>query len=239
MKKIFLLLTLVFVTACNNKNEHSDKNLHITGSIDGLKQGTIYVKHIKDTLVETLDSISIKGNSTFESHINIAEPEMLYLFLDRGNTQSLDNSVEFFAEPGNITLKTTLKEFYAKMKVEGSENHTLYEEFKNYKSRFNDENLKLIEARLKNQEKNNLKTADSIENEYAKLLKRKYLYTANFAVNHSDKEIAPFIALSEISNAHIILLDTIQKSMTDKIKKSLYGKKLTTFVNERKKLENQ
>jgi len=32
-------------------------------------------------------------------------------------------------------------------------------------------------------------------------------------------------------------LDTIQKSMTPKIAKSLYGKKLNTLIQERKKLE--
>ncbi len=239
MKKITYILAVSALISCSKKEEHADKNLHISGNIEGLKQGTLYIKHIKDSLIETLDSIVINGNSNFESHIKIAEPELLYLFLDRGTTNSLDNSVEFFAEPGNLKLNTTLKEFYSKLKVEGSENHKLYEEFKSYKSRFNDENLKLIEARFKNEKIKSQKLADSIEQEYTKLLKRMYLYTANFAVNHSDKEIAPFIALSEISNANLNLLDTIEKSMTQKIKNSLYGKKLSSFIKERQATEKQ
>ena len=50
---------------------------------------------------------------------------MLYLFLDRGQTNSIDNNLPFFAEPGNIKIETTLKlslitfylkKFYAKIR---------------------------------------------------------------------------------------------------------------------------
>ena len=64
--------------------------------------------------------------------------------------------------------------------------------------------------------------------------KRKYLYTVNFALNNKDSEVAPYIALSEIYDANINLLDTINKVLTPEIKASKYGKKLEEFIAERK-----
>ena len=105
--------------------------------------------------------------------------------------------------------------------------------------RFNEENLVLIEKRLKNEMKPNPATADSIEQAYQKLLKRKYRYTAHFAVTHADKEIAPYLALSEIADINTPYLDTIQKSLTPEVAKSKYGKMLNEHIKERKTLEVQ
>ena len=51
-----------------------------------------------------LDTIKINGDSHFKSEMNIDEPEMYYLFLDRGVSNSLDNNIVFFAEKGKIKL---------------------------------------------------------------------------------------------------------------------------------------
>ena len=75
---------------------------------------------------------------------------------------------------------------------------------------------------------------NKIEEEQKAILKRKYLYTTNFAVNHADYEVAPYVALAEIYDINMKYLDTIQKSMTPKVSKSLYGKKLIDFIAERK-----
>ena len=66
-------------------------------------------------------------------------------------------------------------------------------------------------------------------------IKRKYLFATNFAINNKDHEIAPYIALAEIYDINLKYLDTIQKSMTPKVAQSLYGKKLTSYVNDIKK----
>jgi hypothetical protein len=77
---------------------------------------------------------------------------------------------------------------------------------------------------------------DSIQAEQDDNLKRRYLMTTNFAVNHGDYEIAPYVTLAEIPDVSLKYLDTIQKSMKPKIAQSLYGKKLTAYTKERKKL---
>ncbi|RYF19747.1 MAG: hypothetical protein EOO42_13815 [Flavobacteriales bacterium] len=68
-------------------------------------------------------------------------------------------------------------------------------------------------------------------------MKSRYLYAVNFAINNHDQEVAPFVVLSEINNVSLKYLDMIQRSMSPKVAKSLYGKKLKAFYEDRKKLE--
>ena len=240
MKKIFLAVITIFTLISCNKNEvDADANVHITGDVKGLSQGKLYLQKIQDSALVMVDSIIINGDSKFESHIKLDSPEMLYLFLDRGETNSIDNSLPFFAEPGNINIETTLKEFFAAAKITGSKNHDLWMKFDSINRRFNEENLLLIEKRLKNEMKPNTITTDSIKQAYQKLLKRKYRYTAHFAVTNGSKEIAPYLALSEIADINTPYLDTIQKSMTPEVAKSKYGKMLDEHIKERKTLEVQ
>lgn len=238
MKKITLaLLFIATLVSCENKETNKEANVHITGDVKGLSQGKLYLQKIEDTTLIIIDSITIKGDSKFESHIKLESPEVLYLFLDRGQTNSVDNNLPFFAEPGNITIETTLKHFFADAKITGSKNHDLWVKFKEMNSRFNDENLTLMEKRLKNELKPNQKTSDSIQVAYEKLLKRKYRYTAHFASTHGNAAIAPYLALSEIADINLSYLDTIQKNMKPEIAKTKYGKMLTKFIKERKASE--
>ena len=239
MKKIiFAALTMITFISCEKKEGVDGTNLHITGNIEGLGQGKLYIQKIQDSTLVVLDSIQIKGDSHFESHLQLESPEMLYLFLDRGQTNSI-NSLPFFAEPGTISIETTLKHFFADAKIKGSKNHDLWVEFNKINSRFKEENLNLIEKRLKNDLKPNPKRADSIEAAYKKILIRKYRYTANYAVTHGEYEIAPYLALSEIADITIPYLDTIQKSMKPKVAQSKYGKMLTQYIKERKAIEKK
>ena len=59
---------------------------------------------------------------------------MLYFFLDRGQTNSLDNNLVVFAEPGELSLETNLETFYADAVVKGSKNNDLYLNFKKINS---------------------------------------------------------------------------------------------------------
>ncbi len=99
MKKTIIAFVSLLVLASCDKNE-SNTNLQLTGTIKGLKKGTLYIQKIKDSSLVALDTIIIDGDSKFESDLNIASPEMLYLFLDRAISNSLDNNISFFAEPG-------------------------------------------------------------------------------------------------------------------------------------------
>lgn len=234
-KSIIVLLSIVVFASCSEKK--STKNFVLTGNIKGLKKGTLYIQRINDTVLVAIDTIKINGDSHFSSEFDLQSPEMLYLFLDRGVSNSVDNNISFFAEKGKMNIETSLDFFTADVKITGSKNQALYDEYKKVVSRFVDQDLDLIEKRINALKNNKIEEAARIEEEQKGILKRKYLYTTNFAVNHGDYEVAPYVALAEIYDINLKYMDTIQKSMTPKVAKSLYGKKLNVFIAARKRDE--
>lgn len=232
-KSIVLVLSTLFFFSCAEKK--SEKNFVLTGNIKGLKEGKLYIQRMKDTVLVAIDSIKISGDSHFTSEFDIQSPEMLYLFLDRGVSNSLDNNIPFFAEQGKMNIETSLDFFTADAKITGSKNHELYEEYKKVMSKFVDKDLELIQKKVMAYKENKTDEIAKIEEEQNGILKRKYLYSTNFAVNNGDYEVSPYVALAEIYDINLKYLDTIHKTMTPKVAKSLYGKKLTEYYNERKK----
>jgi hypothetical protein len=229
MKKSLLAFVSLLLLASCAKNE-SKTNLHITGNIKGLKKGTLYIQRVVDSTLVAIDTITIDGSSAFESDIDLKSPEMLYLFLDRGVSNSLDNNLLFFAEPGTINIDTNLDAYLSAAKITGSKNQELYEEYRKVSSRFRDDNLTLLEQKFNAIKSKNTKAIDSLSVKQDSNTKRRYLYATNFAINNKDYEVAPYITLSDIYDINLKYLDTIQKSMTPKVAQSLYGKKLTEYV---------
>ncbi len=110
----------------------------------------------------------------------------------------------------------------------------MYEEYKKIASRLIDQDLALLEKKFNAYKEGKTEEVVTINAQQENLLKRKYLFTTNFAVNHKDSEVAPYLALAEIYDINLKYLDTIQKSLTPKVSKSIYGKKLDALIKERR-----
>ncbi len=235
MRKILTAVVALAFLSCSGEKEKQG-NLDFSGKVEGLKQGKLYIQQIKDTAFVAIDSVIFNGNENFQTKFQIDEPQMLYLFLDRGETNSIDNNLMFFAEPGKMTLNTKLASFFASAKFTGSENQKLYEDYQKMMSRFSNSQLELTEKKLRAFQFNRQAPSD-LEQKNNDLIKRRYLFAINFAINNKQHEIAPYVALSEIYDANLKYLETIQSSLTPKVAKSKYGKMLTEFISERKELE--
>lgn len=233
-KILFALSTLLILTSCTD--EKLPKNtIKITGNIKGLKKGTVYVQRVQDSTVINLDTIVFNGNSNFESTFKLEEPEMLYLFLDRGTSRSNDNNVLFFAEATQMTINTDLENFFATAKITGSKNHDLYEEYKNIITKFSDQQLELINQKLTLLKNKKPVSNTEFQTKEDALLKRRYLYAANFAKTHGNKHLAPYIVITDIYDMNIKYLQEVQKAISPEIKQSKYGKKCTEYINSRQK----
>lgn len=233
MKKTFLLLTLILIASCNK----TEPNLTVTGSIKGLKKGTLYLQQLQDTVLIVKDSVIYNGNKNYALVSDLEAPEMLFLTLDKNTGDDIPR-ISFFAVPGNIEINTTLKQFELDAKIKGSPLQVKLEEFKEVSSKFNDQNLELIKAKFDAQKSGDSMKILKANNDSNNLLKRKYLYAINFALNNKETEIAPYIALSEVYNANIKYLDTIYNALPTNIANSKYGKELDTYIQKRKTEEN-
>lgn len=232
MKKTVLLFIILLCVSCNK----SKPNLTITGSIKGLKKGTLYLQQLKDTTMFVLDSLVYNGGDDYVLTTNLEEPEMLYLTLDKNAGNDIPR-ISFFAVSGIITINTTLKRFEYDAKITGSTLQIKLEEFKNVVSKFNDQNLELIKAKFDAQKSGDTAIIEKNKQDSDNLLKRKYLYAINFALNNKNSVIAPYIALSEIYNANVTYLDTIYNALPNDIASSKYGMQLNAFIKERKNTE--
>ncbi|MGA1227135.1 MAG: DUF4369 domain-containing protein [Tamlana sp.] len=231
MKKILLLFFALLVIACAKK----EKDLIVRANIKGLKKGTVYLKKIEDTLIKTMDSVAINGEHLIELESDLDSPEIFFLYLDKKSTEK--DRIKFFADKGITEINTSLKNFVFDAKINGSKQQKLLEDYQTMISKMNNRSLDLIKEQFEAQKNGDTIKLDSLNKQADAYLKRKYLYTVNFALKNKDSEIAPYLALAEIYNAQIKFLDTINNSLTPEIKASKYGKELNDFIKKIKEAE--
>ena len=207
----------------------------VKGEIDGLRKGTLYLQKIKDSVLIDIDSLTIEGVPKFEFKQEIITPEVYFLYLNKEDNDSLNDRILFFGEKGEIVINTLLNTFESSAKVTGSENQVLLQEYRSISRKFDEQNLNYIKGYL-SAIKTKLDDAeiDSIQNGMDNLLNRRYLYALNFASNNGDNVIAPYIALTEVYDANIKLLDTVASKLSEEVKDSKYGKELLEFIAKRK-----
>ncbi|MGS4345282.1 DUF4369 domain-containing protein [Myroides odoratus] len=238
MKKyigVALILGASFLASCNKETKETG-NVIINGKIDGLKQGKVYLYQVQDTTFVALDSVVFDGKTTaFTFKHQLESPEVLFLSLDRGHSTSIDNQLSFFAEPGTITIETTLKNFYQDAKVKGSQTNEIYKEYLKSRAMITDRQNDLYVALFEAQKNNNTAQLDSLQEVNKKLTGRLYLNAINFALNNKNSDVAPYIALTELYDRNIKYLDTIYNALTPEVINHKYGKSLNEFIQERKR----
>ncbi|MBS9773679.1 MAG: DUF4369 domain-containing protein [Tenacibaculum sp.] len=233
MKRIITILAISIITFSCSKEKG---NMIVKGQIKGLKKGKLYLQKLKDTAIISVDSVELFNNNKFTLSDNVNSPVMYYLTF-KGNLQ--ERRIMFFGEKGKITINDNIQNFGFKPIIKGSKNQEVLEKFNKVNNKFKLQRLDFIAKDIEARTKKDFKTVKELEENYKKMVRRRFLYTTNFAITHKDSEVAPYIALSELFDANISLLDTINKSLSEKVKKSTYGKQLDKFINDVKSNEKQ
>jgi hypothetical protein len=232
MKQLTLLLVCcLMLTNCTTPKENQ---MRLSGSVKGMKEGTLLLQKTKNNSFITVDSMIVKGDANFNFSEIIESPELYFLSLKTQNIDKEVGAIPFFAEPGDMTINTKLNNFLENAVITGSKNQKKYTQYKTLIKRYTDKNKNLTQLLISAAESKNMKAIDSIDTLQKRVLAGSYLATVNFALNNKEYEIAPFLALSEIYNANTKYLDTIYNTLTPKIKASTYGIALKEFIGQTK-----
>lgn len=230
MEKVLIICSLFLVLSCSKEKELG--NMVVQGKIKGLKKGSLYLQKIKDTTLVSVDSIHLYGRENFTLTDNISSPQMYYLYL-AGN----ENKVAFFAEPGTISINNKLDGFGSSPIIEGSKNQKIMEQYQEIAKKFQEKQLDLLAKNIQAQKEEDLAGSLAIRKQSEQQNIKKYVYTINFALNHTDSEAAAYIALTELVNANVKYLDSIYNTLSKSVQQSLYGKELADFIHLIKETE--
>ena len=220
MKKALIIISTIIIMGCNSNID----NMSVSGNVDGLMKGTLFLQSQKDSVVVNLDSMYLKGDGNFKLSTYINEPDIFYLYLDKQDGDSLNDIITFFGNKGDIQINTRLNTFDTSFEISGSENSELLNEYNSIIRKYNMQNLDLLEIFYNAQIENNQTRIDSVNSELESLIRKKYLYTLNFSITNSANEISPYIAVSQIPDANVDLLRKVYDTLPEYIKDSKYGK---------------
>ena len=227
MKKIItLLLVSILIAACSSKKEG---NMVVQGQIKGLKKGSLYLQKMKDSVLISVDSVNLLGNDQFRLTDNVTSSVLYYLTFD-GNTT--DKRILFFGEKGTITINDRVDQFGFNPEIYESKNQEILDKYNTIKKKFQNKRLELIKKDFDAKKSNDPKLVAKLENDYKKLIKREVLITTNFAISNADSEVAPYLGLTEMYDASLKMLDTINNSLSDKVKNSDYGKRFQEYLDK-------
>ena len=234
MRSICLLFFLSLLTSCSSP---SKKAMHVTGTIDGLRKGTLYLQKVEDSNLVSIDSFKIKKDKPYSLGDDIDSAEIYYLYLDKEDGDSLNDRIQFFGEKGEITINTLLKTFDSSAQISGSENQVLLEEYQSMLKRFNDKSLDLVKAYLEEDSLSLEEREAKFSKKSKNLLRRRYLFALNYANNHADKEVAAYIGVYEVNDANPKFLDSLYSKMSENVKSSTYGVELTKYLASLKEVK--
>ena len=230
-KYLTISTVLILFIACSSNED----KMTLTGNVKGLKKGTLLLQKIQDSLLVSVDSVLVNGNSLFSFKETILEPEIYYLNVRLENGILKDDRIAFFAEANPINIGTTLTNFTIDAMVTGSNNQEKYKTYKKIIDRYSDRNLELIEQIFEATKQGNDSLANKLDSIQKSILAKKYLATISFALSNKDFEISPYLMVSHVNDAKLVYLDSVYNNLTPKIKDSKYGKDLKSLIGSRKK----
>lgn len=224
--QIFKTILIAFTIILVGCSKFEKSNTSITGEITGLKKGTLYLSQIKNNQYINIDSLTLDNEENFEFNLNLNEPDV---YLLRLKERPLDE-ILIFVEKGDNQVKTNLVNYLSDLKITGSENQTILDQYNSYIQKESNRNADYIKEKLEALKNKNVAKAQEMVTKHQHNLKRVLLFTINYVHLYNNHEVAPYIALTKIENGSPALLNGIYNRLTPKIQKSKYGKMLKKYI---------
>ena len=230
MKNLFFVLALMtsfFLTSSCQQAGSSD-NFTVTFNIKGGDNVWLIMQQRKEGEWIKFDSVELKnGAGTISGKID--GPEFFYVTL-----QNSRNYMPLFAEPGNIKVSANVQTF-SRPAVEGSQAQIVYESFLDKMDEFDQRATSLGQQYQEAKKNRDEARAQEIADEYEKLSGEKADAIVDFAMNHSNSVVAPFIMMNYSYLFDLDQLKKVKQALDPSIAETYYGKSLSDRV---KTLEN-
>ena len=138
------------------------------------------------------------------------------------------NQFDFISEPAHILFTSSKDKFVFNGKIQNSKLYIDYKNLKNQINRFDEKDLEMLAEQIEVSVKGNPNKYDSINEQRLKLNQRKILFIVNYAVNNSSNPISAFISYKYRENINEKFLEKIYENLSEEIKNSYYGAKLSS-----------
>ena len=120
-KNLFFLIVAIIAISCTQKE---DKNVLVSGNVEGVENGTVYLQKFRNKSFYVIDSSEIvDGEFSFSTNVEL--PEIYGLSLD-----TTRNSFLLFLDENPASVRLDSANYYRNTKVEGSDLHNLFVEYK-------------------------------------------------------------------------------------------------------------
>jgi hypothetical protein len=223
-----LLIAILFINCTDEKEV-----MILSGTVKGLKKGKILLQKVEDTSLIDLDSVIIDGDPNFLFKRIVKEPEVHYLYLKLKDGSLMDVRLPFFAEAGEVNVRTELDNFILGAKITGSLNQDKIYEHQRIMDRFSEKNLEIIEQLFEAQQQENDSLVSELDKRQRSLITSRYLATVNFSLSNKELEVAPYLMSHAIPDINKKYLDTVYQSLSSEIRNSIYGKDLESLINSK------
>ena len=216
--KYKIIIFLIILTSCSSEKE----NLIIEGRISGVKNSKIYLSSVEEGKI--IDSVNIiDGKFKLQTYID-ATKEMSMILGDKNS----ENKFDFISEPAHILFSSSKDKFVFNGKIQNSKLYTDYKNLKNQINRFDEKDLEMLAEQIEISVIGNPNKYDSINEQRLKLNQRKILFIVNYASNNSSNPISAYISYKYRENIHKKYLEKIYEKLSEEIKNSYYGAKLSS-----------
>ncbi len=213
-----IIIFLIILTSCSSEKE----NLIIEGKISGVKNSKIYLSSVDEE--EILDSVNIiDGKFTLKTYIDTTK-EMSMILGDKNS----ENKFDFISEPAHILFTSSKDKFVFNGKIQNSKLYSDYKNLKNQINRFDEKDLEMLAEQIEISIKGNPNKYDSINEQRLKLNQRKILFIVNYAMSNASNPVSAFISYKYRENINKKYLEKIYENLSEEIKNSYYGGKLSS-----------
>ena len=216
--KYNIIIFLIILTSCSSEKE----NLIIEGKISGVKNSKIYLSFVEEGKI--IDSVNIiDGKFKLQTYMDTTK-EMSIILGDKNS----ENKFDFISEPTNILFTSSKDKFVFNGKIQNSKLYSDYRNLKNQINRFEEKDLEMLAEQIEISVKGDQNKYDSINDQRLKLNQRKILFIVNYAMNNASNPVSAFISYKYRENINKKYLEKIYENLSEEIKNSFYGDKLSS-----------